>query len=66
VSEVASIHCFQFIGSGELYTWGLNGPSCRLGLGNNEHAFIPRLVPIDRKVVDLSLGTNHVLATCIE
>jgi alpha-tubulin suppressor-like RCC1 family protein len=52
--------------SGQLFTWGLNGLSGRLGLGNNEHAFIPRLVNIDRKVTDVSLGTNHVLAMCYE
>lgn len=50
--------------SGEVYTWGLNGPSGRLGSGNNEHAFTPKLVSIDKEVLHLSLGTNHVLATC--
>ncbi|KAI9363626.1 regulator of chromosome condensation 1/beta-lactamase-inhibitor protein II [Pilaira anomala] len=51
---------------GKLYTWGLNGPSGRLGLGDNQHAFIPKLVKIDRHVIDVSLGTNHAIATCIE
>lgn len=50
--------------SGELYTWGLNGPSCRLGTNNAEHAFEPTRVNIDREVIDLSLGTNHAFAVC--
>jgi alpha-tubulin suppressor-like RCC1 family protein len=52
--------------SGIVYTWGLNGPSCRLGLGNNEHAFTPKQISLDKEIIDLSLGTNHILATCIE
>ncbi|KAI8147966.1 regulator of chromosome condensation 1/beta-lactamase-inhibitor protein II [Fennellomyces sp. T-0311] len=51
--------------SGELFTWGLNGSSGRLGLGHQEHAFAPKRVEIDGKVQDLALGTNHVLAICI-
>ncbi|EPB88986.1 hypothetical protein HMPREF1544_04247 [Mucor circinelloides 1006PhL] len=51
--------------SGELYTWGLNGPSCRLGTGSSQHAFEPMRINIDREVVDLSLGTNHALAICV-
>jgi alpha-tubulin suppressor-like RCC1 family protein len=55
-----------FTASGELYTWGLNGPSGRLALGNeDEHAFTPKRVNIDRQVIDVSLGTNHALAICI-
>lgn len=52
--------------SGELYTWGLNGASGRLGLGNSLHGFIPKRVDIDKRVIDLSLGTNHAIATCVE
>ncbi|KAI8088523.1 regulator of chromosome condensation 1/beta-lactamase-inhibitor protein II [Thamnidium elegans] len=51
---------------GELYTWGLNGPSGRLGLGDNQHAFIPKLVKMDRQVIDVALGTSHAIATCTE
>jgi hypothetical protein len=52
------------IDSGKLYTWGLNGPSGRLGLGHLEHAYEPRLVELDRKVHHVSLGTNHAIALC--
>ncbi|KAI9485241.1 MAG: regulator of chromosome condensation 1/beta-lactamase-inhibitor protein II [Benjaminiella poitrasii] len=52
--------------SGELYTWGLNGPSGRLGLGHFEHSFQPKRVDLNRAVLDVSLGTNHALAICIE
>ncbi|KAI7851685.1 regulator of chromosome condensation 1/beta-lactamase-inhibitor protein II [Circinella umbellata] len=51
--------------SGELFMWGLNGSSGRLGLGHQEHAFEPQRVDIDREVHDLTLGTNHALAICI-
>lgn len=50
--------------SGELYTWGLNGPSSRLGTSTCQHLFKPIRINIDRKVIDLSLGTNHALAIC--
>ncbi|KAL0095683.1 regulator of chromosome condensation 1/beta-lactamase-inhibitor protein II [Phycomyces blakesleeanus] len=50
--------------SGELFTWGLNGPSGRLGLDSVDHAFVPKRVDIDRPVTELALGTNHVLALC--
>ncbi|KAI8350155.1 regulator of chromosome condensation 1/beta-lactamase-inhibitor protein II [Blakeslea trispora] len=51
--------------SGELYTWGLNGPtSGRLGLGHEEHAFVPQRVNIDKHVIDVSLGTYHAIAIC--
>ncbi|KAI9013814.1 regulator of chromosome condensation 1/beta-lactamase-inhibitor protein II [Phycomyces nitens] len=51
-------------GSGELFTWGLNGPSSRLGLTSVDHAFVPKRVNIDKPVSDIALGTNHVLALC--
>lgn len=54
------------IESGELYTWGLNGPSGRLGLDNYDHAFEPRRVNMDRQVIDVSLGTNHAMALVVE
>ncbi|KAI7865144.1 regulator of chromosome condensation 1/beta-lactamase-inhibitor protein II [Spinellus fusiger] len=50
--------------SGELFTWGLNGPSGRLGLGSVDHAFTPQRVPLDKVVMGLALGTNHALALC--
>ncbi|KAI9263200.1 regulator of chromosome condensation 1/beta-lactamase-inhibitor protein II [Phascolomyces articulosus] len=50
--------------SGELFMWGLNGSSGRLGLGHQEHAFEPQQVDIDKEVHDLTLGTNHVLVLC--
>ncbi|KAI8364461.1 regulator of chromosome condensation 1/beta-lactamase-inhibitor protein II [Choanephora cucurbitarum] len=53
--------------SGELYTWGLNGPtSGRLGLGHEDHAFVPQRVNIDKRVIDVSLGTYHAIAICDE
>ncbi|KAI8049434.1 regulator of chromosome condensation 1/beta-lactamase-inhibitor protein II [Gilbertella persicaria] len=52
--------------SGELYMWGLNGIHSRLGLGNHEHAFIPQRVELDKKIVDLFLGTNHAIAMCLD
>ncbi|KAI9490967.1 regulator of chromosome condensation 1/beta-lactamase-inhibitor protein II [Zychaea mexicana] len=51
--------------SGELFTWGLNGSSGRLGLGHQEHAFQAERVDIDKEVHDMVLGTNHALAICI-
>ncbi|KAG0175072.1 hypothetical protein DFQ29_007261 [Apophysomyces sp. BC1021] len=50
--------------SGELFTWGLNGPSGRLGQGNTEHAFTPKQVKLGRAVTDVELGTNHAFAMC--
>ncbi|KAI8379195.1 regulator of chromosome condensation 1/beta-lactamase-inhibitor protein II [Radiomyces spectabilis] len=50
--------------SGELYTWGLNGYSGRLGLGTEDHAFVPQRIPLERQVVDVALGTTHALALC--
>lgn len=56
----------RIIDSNELYTWGLNGPSGRLGTGDYEHAFLPQRIPMDREVIDVSLGTNHAMAVCLE
>ncbi|KAG2206850.1 hypothetical protein INT47_007607 [Mucor saturninus] len=50
--------------NGDLYTWGLNG-SGRLGLGPTD-AIVPKRVDIDKQVIDVSLGTNHAIATCAE
>lgn len=55
-----------FKAEGELYTWGLNSSSGRLGLGHMEHAFTPQRVPLEKKVLELALGTYHVLAICEE
>ncbi|KAI7904447.1 regulator of chromosome condensation 1/beta-lactamase-inhibitor protein II [Cokeromyces recurvatus] len=52
--------------SGELYTWGLNGPSGRLGLGHCQHSFEPKRVNLTQPVLDVYLGTNHALAVCAE
>ncbi|CAO3702618.1 unnamed protein product [Rhizopus stolonifer] len=49
---------------GELFTWGLNGPSSRLGLGHTDHAFTPKRVYINKRVTDVSLGVNHALVLC--
>ncbi|CAO3619255.1 unnamed protein product [Cunninghamella echinulata] len=50
--------------SGELFTWGLNGASGRLGLGHYQHEFTPKQIKLEKKVIDISLGTNHALALC--
>ncbi|KAI9318649.1 regulator of chromosome condensation 1/beta-lactamase-inhibitor protein II [Dichotomocladium elegans] len=52
--------------SGELFTWGLNGPSGRLGLGHSHHGFVPHRVELEKAVQDVALGTNHALALCRE
>ncbi|CDH51642.1 williams-beuren syndrome chromosomal region 16protein homolog [Lichtheimia corymbifera JMRC:FSU:9682] len=52
--------------SGELFSWGLNGPSGRLGLGHDEHAFVPQKVPLDKPVADVALGTHHAISLCID
>ncbi|KAI8970324.1 regulator of chromosome condensation 1/beta-lactamase-inhibitor protein II [Mycotypha africana] len=48
--------------NGELFTWGLNGASGRLGQGHCEHSFKPKHVHIGKRVLDLALGTHHALA----
>ncbi|KAI8069317.1 regulator of chromosome condensation 1/beta-lactamase-inhibitor protein II [Gongronella butleri] len=52
--------------SGELFIWGLNGPTGRLGLGHDHHAFTAARVDFNGKQVkDVVLGTNHALAVCV-
>ncbi|KAI8082752.1 regulator of chromosome condensation 1/beta-lactamase-inhibitor protein II [Halteromyces radiatus] len=52
--------------SGDLFTWGLNGQSGRLGLGHHQHEFIAKQVLFNNnKVIDVVLGTNHAMALCI-
>lgn len=57
---------FFHAASGELFSWGLNGPSGRLGLGHDEHAFVPQKVPLDKPVADVALGTHHAISLCID
>lgn len=57
---------FFHAASGELFSWGLNGPSGRLGLGHDEHAFVPQQVPLDKPVADVALGTHHAISLCID
>ncbi|ORX62473.1 RCC1/BLIP-II protein [Hesseltinella vesiculosa] len=53
--------------SGDLFTWGLNGSSGRLGLGHVDHAFTAvRLEFHGWQVESLVLGTNHAMALCVE
>ncbi|KAI8340746.1 regulator of chromosome condensation 1/beta-lactamase-inhibitor protein II [Chlamydoabsidia padenii] len=52
--------------SGDLFTWGLNGSSGRLGLGHHQHEYVAKQVDMENNtVVDVALGTNHALALCI-
>ncbi|KAL1932521.1 hypothetical protein VTP01DRAFT_8199 [Rhizomucor pusillus] len=47
---------------GQVYVWGLNGTSGRLGLGHTDHAFTPSRLDIDCPIHSLALGTHHALA----
>ncbi|OZJ03308.1 hypothetical protein BZG36_02283 [Bifiguratus adelaidae] len=49
--------------AGQLYTFGLNGPHARLGLGDTAHAFEPRKVLFEDStaVRNVALGMHHAL-----
>lgn len=60
------IVCILFLESGDLFTWGLNGSSGRLGLGHHQHEYVAKQVDMENNtVVDVALGTNHALALCV-
>lgn len=59
-------YCLYLLESGDLFTWGLNGSSGRLGLGHHQHEYVAKQVDMENNtVVDVALGTNHALALCI-
>ncbi|KAG9290335.1 hypothetical protein G9A89_007066 [Geosiphon pyriformis] len=71
LSNILAIYCgtdyaAAISESKDLYTWGLGGPSGRLGLCHLNNQYMPSIVKFPEKVniVTIACGSYHVLALC--
>ena len=66
---ICLLSCYHNLDEGDLYTWGTDGKTGRLGHGDFEHCFEPRRVKMPQEkdghkviVHDVALGQDGALA----